>query len=91
MRLTESRHHTVILPKHMNLSVMAHLAIGQLSSLGLNQAPGSPGFPNYLRELNIEGPQTARTLDERRIYLGCYYATSMCVLPQTRPLMSADS
>lgn len=61
------------------MDVMMHLALGQLTSLGLNQ-DSTRGFPNYLRELRIDSSKASRTLEERRAYLGCYYLSSMYVM-----------
>lgn len=61
------------------IDMLMHLILGQLTSLELNQPQNSRQPMNFLRELGATDNQTSRTLEERRVYLGCYYLTSLYV------------
>ena len=78
-RINIFRHHLVILPDSIRTDVLMHLTLGQLTSLGLNEPENSGSIRSFWREFNIISTRTTRTLEERRAYLGCYYATSMYV------------
>ena len=85
-RIDIFRHHLVILPDSIRTDVLIHLTLGQLTSLGLNEPVNSGSIRSFWRELNIISTRTTRTLEERRAYLGCYYATSMYVSTFASPV-----
>jgi hypothetical protein len=71
--------------------MLVHLALGQLTSLELNQPQNSRQPMYFLREIGASNNQTSRTLEERRVYLGCYYLTSLYVYDQHYLRLLVDS
>lgn len=69
------------------LDAFVHLLVAQSLSLGLNQDLAYQKNLNYpltyifTKENSRGSDHPVRTLEERRAYLGCYYLTTMCVLP----------
>lgn len=64
------------------LDAFLHLAMAQAISLGLNQDPRSPKTMNqpiaYLSQADLHRDRSPpRTMEDRRTFLGCYYAMTM--------------
>ncbi|KAJ5570610.1 uncharacterized protein N7459_010040 [Penicillium hispanicum] len=74
--------HQIYVHGSAQLDAFIQLAVAQIVSMGLNQGTASlknldRPFP-YLRADDLKPEQIPeRTLEERRVYLGCYYMTVM--------------
>ncbi|KAL4863249.1 hypothetical protein BDV12DRAFT_30220 [Aspergillus spectabilis] len=64
----------------MPLGNLLHLAVAIVGDLGLNRRPGSMDRMVLFGDTPMEygsGRDTHRTLEEKRVYLGCFYMSAM--------------
>lgn len=69
-----NRYH-LLFESEEHLTIILHLALAMLNSLGLHQKPN----PTSRKAQQPCEHENVRTTDEQRAYLGCFYATCVYV------------
>lgn len=66
------------------------LAVSLVCDLGLNKAPADIHLPFCVDTHREPLPSSHRTMEDRRAVLGCFYTSSVSVLPRAAVRLSTD-